>query len=224
MICVHAIFHHHFFELDSFDFCLNSIKFLKCMIWQSFFFVLLIFSFFLVLVVCLLRTTMYAIDGPPDWGITFLVIIVLKGVVFWLKGCSCHFYPKKGLWLKSIFEKWAILVNVPQGTNRSDFGVSRLWDLWFWSLKGFWLDWNCSKFWRIPNIKSYKNSFSFVAWFSKNSRKSFWIKNFIIHCLNRRDQRVHLVFFKIVPLGAPRFFLFKWFLSERKCLSRWTDY
>ena len=65
-----------------------------------------------------------------------------KRVVFWLKGCSCHFYPKKRLWIKSIPEKWVILINVSWGINQGNFRASRSWDLCFWSLKrfGFWLE------------------------------------------------------------------------------------
>ena len=40
------------------------------------------------------------------------------------------------------------------------------------------------------------------------------------NCLNRRDQMVYSIFFKIVPLGAPRFFLFRRSHSERECLLR----
>ena len=52
-----------------------------------------------------------------------------------VQSCLDHFCPKRGLWLKSISEKWAILVNVPQGVNQGDFKISRSWDfVWF---KGF---------------------------------------------------------------------------------------
>ena len=46
---------------------------------------------------------------------------------------------KRESWLKSISEKWAILVNVPQGINQGDFKISRSWGfVWF---KGFgWLE------------------------------------------------------------------------------------
>ena len=80
MICVHAIFH-HFLELDSLDFHLDLIKFLKCVIWQSIFLFSLLFLFF-VLMVCLLRATTHVIDGPPSWSISSHVRIVLKGWPF----------------------------------------------------------------------------------------------------------------------------------------------
>ena len=58
-----------------------------------------------------------------------------EGVGFLVQSCLGHFCPKRGLWLKSISEKWAILVNVPQGINQGDFKISRSWDfVWF---KGF---------------------------------------------------------------------------------------
>ena len=50
---------------------------------------------------------------------------------------------------------------------------------------------------KLPNINFFKNSsFFFVVWFLKNSRKSFWIRNFMANCLSRRDQKVHSIFFK----------------------------
>ena len=52
-------------------------------------------------------------------------------VIFWSKVCSCHSYPKKGLWLKSVPEKWTIffLVNVFQDINQG----------WFWNIMVLWL-------------------------------------------------------------------------------------
>ena len=83
----------------------------------------------------------------------------------------------------------------------------------FLSLKRVWQARSCSESWRISNyqISDPTKTHFFFAWFSKNSRKDLWIRNFIACCLGRRDQWVYSIF-KIVPLGAPRF-LFKWFQS-----------
>ena len=47
-----------------------------------------------------------------------------------------------------------------------------------------------------------KNSSFFVVWFLKNSRESFWIRNFMANCLSRRDQKVHLIFQNCAPQGT----------------------
>ena len=47
------------------------------------------------------------------------------------------FVSKKGLWLEGFSRNGQFSVNVPQGINQGDFRVSRFWDLYFWSLKGF---------------------------------------------------------------------------------------
>ena len=128
--CVYAIFFFDFFFESSFlDFRLDSIEFLKCIRWQSnpFFFAFIIFSHDL---------------STSGNNVYYRWLSKLKHhfscrnyferVIFWSKGCSCHFIPKKGLWLKrlftsflsarkglwlkSVFEKWTIsfLVNAPQ--------------------------------------------------------------------------------------------------------------
>ena len=58
--------------------------------------------------------------------------ICFEGVGLLVQSCLGHFCPKRGSWLKSISEKLAILVNVPQGINQGDFKISRSWDfVWF---------------------------------------------------------------------------------------------
>ena len=71
---------------------------------------------------------------------------------------------------------------------------------------------------QITKYQFFKNLSFFVAWFSKNSRKSFWIRNFRANCLSRRDQKVYSIFQNRAPWGT--IFLFKRFHGERKCLSR----
>ena len=59
---------------------------------------------------------------------------------------------------------------------------------------------------KLPkSVFFFKNSSFFVAWFSKNSRNGFLIRNFKANCLSRHDQKVYSIF-KIVPLGVPHFY------------------
>ena len=134
-----------FFEFSFFDFRLDSIEFFKCMIWQSnpFFFLLLLYFFH--------NLSTPGNDAYHRWLSKlkhhFSCRNCFEKVIFWSKGCSCHFIPKKGLWLKrlftsflsarkglwlkSVFEKWTIsfLVNIPQDINQ--------W--WFWNIMVLWL-------------------------------------------------------------------------------------
>ena len=52
------------------------------------------------------------------WGLFWKVGLLVQGYLY-------HFCPKKGLWFKSVIEKWVILVNMPQGINQGDFRISR---------------------------------------------------------------------------------------------------
>ena len=127
----------------------------------------------------------------------------------WLKGLFT-LSARKRVMAQKIVEEWAIvfLVNMPQ------------W--WFWNIVVLRLIFSIieRRFGRLEAIASLnayqitKNQILqkfifFVAWFSKNSRKSFWIRNFIIHCLNRRDQRVDLIFQNRAPWGIKVFFIQK---------------
>ena len=144
-----------------------------------------------------------------------------KWVIFWFKGCSRHFCPKKRYGSKVFHlcqqEKRVMSQKGCQGVDNCLFSQHAprvilkyhgpeacIFDY----RKKIWQAWSCSKSWRIPNYqKSNPTKIHFcVAWFLKNSRKSFWIKNFIIHCLNRRDQRVHLIFSKSCLSGTKVFF------------------
>ena len=143
-------------------------------------------------------------------------------VSFWFK--VYHFCLKRGLWLKSTFEKWVILVNMPQGI-KDDFKVSRSWGLCFWSSMGFdRLETVASlDAYQITNFSFFQKLIIFVVWFSKNSRKNFWNRNFKANCLSRRHQKVYSIFSKSCPLGHQGF-LFKRFQSGEECLSRWVHY
>ena len=108
----------------------------------------------------------------------------LKSVLFVLVGnrvmvqrvVDTIFVSKRGLWLGGFLRNGLFSINVPQGINQSDFRVTRFWDLYFWSLKGF------DRFKAVASLDAYqiinyqfpsKIHHFFVAWFLKNSRKSF---------------------------------------------------
>ena len=135
------------------------------------------------------------------------------------------FVSKKGLWLEWFLKNGQFSINVLKGINQGDFRVSLFWDLYFWSLKKFGrfeaiaslYVYQITKyqtlqnsffllidFWRIRERASESEILSFIA-------KTGMIKEFIWFFQNR------------APRGT-KVFLFKWFYSERKCLSRWTDY
>ena len=128
MNCVYATLFFNIFEFGLLDsrLDLNRIFQMHNMTIKFSIFVFFVFFAFFVLTSCLLRATTHAIGGLLDLSIISHERIVLKGVVFWSKDCSCHFCPKKRLWLKSVPEKWAIffLVNVPQDNNQR----------WFWNI------------------------------------------------------------------------------------------
>ena len=81
--------------------------------------------------------------------------------------------------------------------------------------KVFWKAWNCSKSWCIPNyqisnlIKNHHLLCCLII--EEFEKKSFQVRDFMASCLNRQDQKIHLIF-KSVPLACQGF-LFKWFQS-----------
>ena len=77
---------------------------------------------------------------------------------------------------------------------------------------------------KLPTISFFQNSSFFVAWFSKNSRKRFLNQELHGQLPEKAWSNGLFNFFKIVPFEAPRFFLFKWFHNERKCLLRRVHY
>ena len=125
--CVYAIFFFNIFlNLAFLIFCFNSIEYLNCMIWQSNFSVFFFVCFFSCFYDFSTPDNDACHMGFPDWKQHFLHENCFENGCLLVQGCSCHFYPKKGLWLKSVLEKLTIfvLVNVPRGINQG----------WFWSI------------------------------------------------------------------------------------------
>ena len=124
MICVYAVFiiFSTFFFTSWFLFRLNS-NFSSAWHDNQFFLLFCFFSLFFF-TIYLLRATMYAIDSFSSWGVISHVRVVLEG---WLFGprLFISFLSKRGLWLKSVLEKWVILVYMPQGINHGGFKISR---------------------------------------------------------------------------------------------------
>ena len=192
------------------------------------------FSFFLfssfVLMIRLLRATTHAIDDLSDWSTTPHVRIILKRVVFWFKGCSRHFCPKKGygskvfhlcqqgkgLWFEGFSRNGQFLINVPQGINQGDFKVSRFWGFYFWSLKGF------GRLEVIASLNAYqitkyqnptKTYHFFLPDFRKIREKEFLNQEFYGKLPEQAWSKGSSNFSKIVPFGAPR--------SHIQMVSKW---
>ena len=112
-----------------FSFGLNQISQVHDMtiIFLFSFFYFVRFFLFLILVVCLLRATMYAIDGPPDWSISSHVRIVLKGLAFGSRLLVLFLFRGK-IWLTNILEKmgsfWSMCpeASIKVISERHDFG------------------------------------------------------------------------------------------------------
>ena len=113
------------------------------------------FSFFLffMLTICLLRATMPAIDGLPSWSISSHVRIVLKGWPFGPKLFISFFSKEKIMAQKQSREMGNFLSTCPKAPIRAILEYHDLRVLCFWSLKGFWQAWSCSKSWCIPNYQ-----------------------------------------------------------------------
>ena len=165
----------HLFEFDFLDFCLDSLEFFKCMTWQSIFSLLLFIHFFS------LFWMVHSGQCHMLWMVVHLEASLLIWGSFWkgwllVRGCSYHFCPEEKYGSKVFPKNGQFLVNVPWGINQGDFRVSRFWDLYFWSLKGF------GRFKVVASLDAYQiTNYQFpsktyhfsVAWFSKNSRRSF---------------------------------------------------
>ena len=151
-------------------------------------------------------------DACHRWPFKLKHLFSVWGL-FWKVGllvhsCLYHFCPKRELWLKSILEKWAISSQCAMRHQLRWLQSVVILGLVFLVIKEVWQVWSCSKSWCIPNYQisiSFKNSSFFVAWFSKNSRNKFLNQEFYGQLLENAWLKCLFDFFKIVPLGAPRF-------------------
>ena len=113
-LCFCSFQHFFFLLLDS---RLDLVKFSECMTWQSIF----LFCFFSFSRSHGLSTSDN--DAYHKWTSSLKHLFSYEDrferVGLWFE--VYHFCPKKGLWLKSVFEKWVILVNMPQGINQRWF-------------------------------------------------------------------------------------------------------
>ena len=96
-------------------------------------------------------------------------------------------------------------------------------ELVFWSLKRF------GRFEAVASLDAYQitnyqfpsKTHHFVVCFRRIREEVS--KLGILWPIARRDQKVHLIFFKnCAPRGIK--FFFKWFQNERKCLFKWVYY
>ena len=133
------------------------------------------------------------------WGLFWKVGLLAQG-------CLGHFCPKKGSWLKSISEEWVILVNMSQDINQRWF--QGIMVLGFCSAHG-------------KGLAGLKLLASLDAYQITNYQ---FLQKLVIFCclISEEFERVRksgilwpiawegvikwfVWFFKIVPLGAPRF-------------------
>ena len=154
------------------------------------------------------------------------VRIVLEG---WLFGprLFISFMSKKKIMAQKRSRKMGNFWSTcPKASIRVISKYHDLRDLCFWSSRGFWQAWSCSKSWCIPNYQlsiSFKNSSFFVAWFPKNSRNKFLNQEFYSQLPEQAWSKCLFDFSKSCPLGHQGF-LFKRFQSGEKYLSRWVHY
>ena len=150
----------------------------------------------------------YVVDGLSAWSISSHIRIVLKGLAFGPR-LFISFLSTKRVMTQKCFREMGnfrsmcrkTLIKVISGYH--DLGIL------FCSLKRF------GRFETVASLDAYqitkyqfisKTHHFFVAWFSKNSRKSFWIKNFRANCLSRRDQKVYSIFQNRAPWGTKVFY------------------
>ena len=152
----------------------------------------------------------------------FLCKDCFERVGFLVQSCLGHFCPKRGSWLQSILEKRAILINVPQGIDQSNFKISRSWDLvWFKGFGGLEAVVSLDTYQITKHQFFFKNSSFFVTWFMKNSRNKFLNQGFYGQLPEQAWSKCLFNFSKSCPRGTK---VFKRFQSGRKYLSRRTDY
>ena len=148
---------------------------------------------FFVLMIRLLRATTYAINGLPSWSIISNVGITLERVVYVIsvskkglarmvihtikKGSFIPFLSARKDYGSKMFSKngqfWSAC---PKTTIKDDSEILWFWELCFWSLKIICRFGAVASFdaYQITNYQFFsKTHHFFVAWLSKNSRRSF---------------------------------------------------
>ena len=137
----------------------------------------------------------------PVWGLFWKVSLLVQG-------CLGHFRPKRGSWLKSISEKWVILVNMSQDIKSKVISRYRGLGILFYSWKRFDRFETASKSWCIPNYQMsvFQKLVIFIAWFLKNSRKRFLNQEFHGQLPEKAWSHGLFDFPKSCPLGHHPFF------------------
>ena len=134
------------------------------------------------------------------WGLFWKVGLLTQG-------CLGHFCPKRGSWLKSISEKWVILVNMSQDINQRWFqGIAVLG---FCSahgkgLAGLKLLASLDAY-QITKCQFFSKTRHFLLPDFRRIRESLQIRNLMANCLRRRDQMVYSIFSKSCLSGHQGF-------------------
>ena len=125
------------------------------------------------------------------WGLFWKVSILTQG-------CLGHFYPKRGSWLKSISEKWVILVNMSQDINQRWFqgiAVLRFCSAHGKGLAGLKLLASLDAY-QITKYQFFQKLVIFLLLDFRRIRESLQIRNLMANCLRRCDQMVYSIFSK----------------------------
>ena len=198
MICVYAVFHHfsqHIFFASWFLFRLNRI-FQVHDVTINFSFVLFSFiflSFFFWMV--------YFGQCHMLWMAFHLEAYLFLWGSFWkgwllVRGCLYHFFPEDMAqkYSRKMGNFWSTCPRHQLKMILKYHGLGTFFLVIERVLTGLKLLASLDAY-QITKYQFFqKLVIFFVAWFSKNSRKSFWNRNFRANCLSRRDQKVYSIF------------------------------
>ena len=93
-----------------------------------------------------------AIDGFPSWSITSRARIVLAFGLL-VQSCLYHYCQQKVMAQKCFREMGNFWSTCPKSSIKVISKYRDLEILRFWSSRGFWQAWSCSKSWCIPNYQ-----------------------------------------------------------------------
>ena len=118
-----------------------------------------------------LRTTTRAMEGLSDWRITSQYGDSFGNMAFRFKVVYIISVQREDYDSKVFLKMDNFWSTCPKASIKDGFKVSWSWDLCFWSLRGFWQAWSCSKSWCIPNYQlsiSFKTHHFLLPDFRKN--------------------------------------------------------
>ena len=136
------------------------------------------------------------------WGLFWKVGLLVQS-------CLYHFYRQKGYGSKVFSKNGQFSIDVPPRYSSRWFQGITILGFCFArgkGLAGLKLLASLDAY-QITNYQFLQKFIFSFAWFLKNSRNDFWIRNFKANCLSRRDQKVSLIFQNRAPWGTMFFFI-----------------